>query len=117
MQADQRIEGRAKDVYTDRQAFVVNELMPLHERVEDEISTQRHGDSPPDKKSLAIELMHHFLGIDDCETRCKESNAREPRRLRRKRNNVARKGRSEALAHVINIGYYEDGKERGFSHD
>ena len=93
---------------------MIDEFHPLRGGVVNKIRAERHRDSPPDEKPLAIELMHHFFGINDREARGKEREAGEPRRLGRKRNDVARKRRIQALAHVIDISNHEDREERGF---
>src|SRR4030095_2979538 len=97
-----------EDINADRETFMIDELHPLRCGVVNKIRAERHRDSPPNKKPLAIELMHHFFGIDDREARAEERETCEPRGLCGKWNDIARIGRIQAPAHVIDVSNHED---------
>src|SRR5271154_3189060 len=54
VQTDERIERRAKEVRLNRESFVVNQVLPLTTRSEEEIGSKRNGRQPPEAETLRV---------------------------------------------------------------
>jgi hypothetical protein len=108
MQADERVEGRPKQVGADREPILVNQLDPLGNRPNQESNPAGERDKPPEMKSSQRTLFQKVFGSHDRPATAKQQNGTQPGEFQ---DLVGIRG-CEAFSDIKKIRDHEDDEER-----
>src|SRR5580698_5195043 len=113
VQTHERVVGGAKQVGLDREAFVINQVMPLAGGADEENRAKRDGERPKRRKYSAIHFFQRAKREVNREAAREQANRIENRQL----ENFARRGTGDALANVKNVHHDKNREDRRLRSD
>src|SRR6202044_1486770 len=113
MQSNQRIEGGPKKIRLDRQADIMNQVIPLTRRRQQEDRTQQNRHRQKTLKHSPLRLTqraHRKMNRDAARKQANRTQNRQLQHLRRRRS-------AQAFSDVVDISDDEDQKDRRLRQD